>query len=240
MTPRPSASYPRDVDTSELQAAARQLADILQPGDLDQTLRAITAAAVAVLPEVDQASITVRHADGRLQTCAPTDELLRVVDAAQYEMQEGPCYATVTDVVHVTAPDLANDDRFPRYRTVATQAGFAAQAAIRLFESGEVLGALNLYSTRTGAFADLGFLGALFAHQSAVALRYAREAETLRDAIDTRQLVGEAVGMAMERYEFTDERAFAFLTRLSQHTGAPLRDVAEAFVHAGRARAELN
>ena len=228
------------MDTSELDAAARQLADILQPGDLDQTLRAITAAAVEVLPEVEQASITVRHADGRLQTCAPTDELLRVVDAAQYELQEGPCYATVTDAVHVTSPDLANDDRFPRYRTVALEAGFAAQAGIRLFESDHGLGALNLYSTRVGAFSDLGFLGALFAHQSAVALRYAREAEVLRDAIDTRQLVGEAVGIAMERYEFTDDRAFAFLTRLAQHTGAPLRDVAGAVVAAGRARAELD
>ena len=226
------------MDTSELDAAARQLADILQPGDLDQTLRAITAAAVEVLREVEHASITVRHADGRLETCAPTAELLRVVDAAQYELQEGPCYDTVTDAVHVTSPDLANDDRFPRYRVVALEAGFAAQAGIRLFESDHALASLNLYATQPGAFGDLGFLGALFAHQSAVALRYAREAETLRDALETRQLVGEAVGIAMERYEFTDERAFAFLTRLSQHTGVPLRDVAEGIVAAGRGRAE--
>ena len=42
----------------------------------------------------------------------------------------------------------------------------------------------------------------------------------------------------MERYQFDDERAFAFLTRLSQHTGVPLRAVAQGIVEAGRARAE--
>jgi GAF domain-containing protein len=226
------------VDKTEIAAVARQLADILQPGDLDQTLRGITAAAVEVLPEVELASITVRHADGRLLTSAPTDQVLRVVDAAQYELEEGPCYASVTDTVHITAPQLAQDDRFPRYRSVAVEAGIQAQAGIRLFESDRSLGALNLYSSQKGAFEDLGFLGVLFAHQSAVALQYAQEIESLRDAVETRQLIGQAVGIAMERYELTDERAFAFLTRLSQHTRVPLREVALGIVEAGRARAD--
>jgi GAF domain-containing protein len=225
------------VDDTDLVAVAQEMADLLKPGDLDETLRGITAAAVQVLPEVEFASITVRHADGRLQTSAPTAEVLLVVDAAQYELQEGPCYASVTDAVHVTAPRLAQDDRFPRYREVALQAGIEAQAGIRLFESDRSLGALNLYSSEPGAFENLGFLGELFAHQSAAALRYAREVENLRDAVETRQLIGQAVGIAMERYELTDERAFALLTRLSGHTNVSLRDVAHGFVEAGRARA---
>jgi len=226
------------VEHTDLAAVARQLAARLKPGDLDETLREITAAAVEVLPEAEYASITVRHADGRLQTSAPTDEMLLAIDAAQYELGEGPCYETVTDAVHITSPRLAEDDRFPRYRAVAVGAGIQAQAGIRLFESDRSLGALNLYSSQPGAFEDLGFLGALFAHQSSMALVYAREIENLREAIRTRQLIGEAVGIAMERYELTDERAFAFLTRLSQHANVPLRDVAQGFVHAGRARAQ--
>src|SRR3954471_3797697 len=95
---------------SDLVEVARRLRERLKPGDLDETLRAITVAAVEVLPEVEFASITVRHADGRLQTSAPTDEVLRVVDAAQYVLREGPCYETVTDAVHVTAPRLGRDD----------------------------------------------------------------------------------------------------------------------------------
>jgi hypothetical protein len=226
------------VDEAEVAAVAQRLAGMLEPGDLDQTLRGITAAAVEVLPDVDYASITVRHGDGRLQTSAPTDNLLRGLDATQYELQEGPCYESVTDTVHLTSPRLAEDDRFPRYREVAVRAGVQAQAGIRLFESDHSMGALNLYSRRIGAFEDLGFLGELFTHQSAVALRYAQEVENLRDAITTRQLIGKAVGIAMERYQFDDERAFAFLTRLAEYTNASLREVAQAVVDAGRARAE--
>jgi len=220
-----------------LAGVARQLAEALKPGDLDETLRAITAAAVEILPDVEIASITVRHADGRLQTVAPTDEVLCALDAAQYEMREGPCYDTATDTAHVTAPWLEHDDRFPRYRQVALDAGVRAQAGIRLFEAKGSVGALNLYSRRPGAFENLGFLGALFTHQSATALEYTREVDDLRDAIATRQVIGEAVGIAMGRYEFSDERAFAFLTRLSQHGGVPLHAVAEAVVEAARARA---
>jgi hypothetical protein len=225
-------------ENAEVTAVAGRLAGMLSPGDLEETLRAITAAAVEVLPDVDYASITVRHADGRLQTSAPTDAMLRGIDATQYELQEGPCYASVTDTVHLTSPQLAEDDRVPRYREVAVRAGIQAQAGIRLFESDRSLGALNLYSRRVGAFEDLGFLGVLFTHQSAVALRYAQEVESLQDAIATRQLIGQAVGIAMERYEFSDEQAFAFLTRLSAYTSSSLRDVAQAIVDAGRARAQ--
>ena len=140
------------------------------------------------------ASITVRHADGRLTTSAPTHPLLRVVDAAQYELREGPCYDSVTDAVHVTSPWLAQDDRFPRYRSVAVEAGIRAQAGIRLFESDRSLGALNLYSTKDGAFQDLGFLGDLVTHQSAMALAYAREIDDLRQAVNARQLIGRRSG----------------------------------------------
>ena len=43
-----------------------RLAQTLSPGDLDRTLRSITSGAVDVLPDVDEASITVLHEDGSL------------------------------------------------------------------------------------------------------------------------------------------------------------------------------
>jgi hypothetical protein len=221
------------MDTEELTSASRRLAEQLKPGDLDHTLRGITAAAVEILPDVDLASITVRHADGRLETAAPTDDALCSVDAAQYDLQEGPCYETATNVAHFTAPNLAGDERFPRYGPVALDAGIRAQAGIRLFESPRSHGALNLYSHRPGAFQDLGFLTTLFTHQSAMALAYAREVQDLRDAVATRQLIGQAVGIVMERYGLNDEEAFAFLTRVSQNGNVKLRDVAATMVEGG-------
>ena len=74
---------------------------------------------------------------------------------------------------------------------------------------------------------DLGALGPLFAHQAATAIAYAREITQLREALATRQVIGQAVGMTMERFDLDDARAFSFLTRLSQDNNVKLRVVAE-------------
>jgi hypothetical protein len=215
------------VDNNEMLEASRRLSAALTPADLDETLAQITAAAVSVLPDVKYASITIKHADGRLETVAPTDDLLCDIDAAQYELQEGPCYEAATETVHVTAPHLAQDTRFPRYAPVAVAAGIEAQAGIRLFDAPASNGALNLYADHPGAFEDLGELGKLFAHQSAMALAYARQISQLNEAIRTRQLIGAAVGVVMERYQLDDARAFGLLTRLSQDNNIKLRVVAQ-------------
>jgi hypothetical protein len=152
------------------------------------------------------------------------------VDAAQYELQEGPCYDAAVDSVHVLAPDLATDERFPRYAVSAVAVGIRAQAGLRLFDAPRSQGALNLYSTTVGQFEDLGSIGRLFAHQSAMAIGYAQEIHNLQEALRTRRTIGQAIGILMERYTLTDQRAFAFLTRLSQHGNVKLNRVSEELV----------
>jgi GAF domain-containing protein len=206
---------------------ARRLSSALTPGDLDHTLSQITAAAVEVLPGVAAASITVLHADGTLETVAPTDDLIEVLDAAQYRLRQGPCYEAATDTVHLVSPDLAAEERFPDYAAIALAGGVRAQAGVRLFDAGKSRGALNLYSPDVGAFEDLGILSRLFAHQAAAVIGYATEIQSLREAINTRSTIGQAVGIVMERYKLNDQRAFAFLTRLSQQRNVKLRKIAE-------------
>ena len=213
-------------DETRMLDASRRLAEALVPGDLDETLDRITAAAVEVLPEVSHASITVKHPDGRLETFAPTHDLLLGLDAAQYDLQEGPCYEAAVDTLHTTSPHLADDPRFPRYAPIAVAAGIHAQAGIRLFDAGGANGALNLYSEQPGAFENLDGLSQLFTHQSAMALAYARQITQLQEAVKTRQLIGQAVGVAMERFDLDEARAFGFLARLSQDSNVKLREVA--------------
>lgn len=217
-------------------ASMDRLRRTLTPGDLDHTLRQIVQAAVEVLPQVDRASITVRHDDGRLETAQPTDDALLHLDTAQYDLHEGPCYEAASDEVHVVAPDLATDRRFPRYAPVALEQGVRAQAGLRLFDTPRSQGALNLYSRQVGAFADLRDLGDLFVHQAGTAIAYAQEVADLRTALETRRTIGQAIGILMERYELTDERAFAFLARLSSHRNVKLRQVAQEVVEETQAR----
>lgn len=218
------------MDDDGLLDLAQRLAKTLTPGDLDHTLSRITAAAVETLPDTEYASITILHRDGRLETAAPTDDMLWGLDAAQYELREGPCYEAAADAVHVAAPDLAHDERFPRYAVSAVAAGIRAQAGISLFDAPQSRGALNLYARKLGAFSDLGGLGELFRHQAAIAIDYAREIHNLQEAVRTRGRIGTAVGIVMERYHLRDDRAFAFLARLSQDGNVKLRDVAERLI----------
>jgi GAF domain-containing protein len=229
--PEPTASmYRRRMSEDRLLDAARQLADRLSPADLDATLAQITAAAVEVLPEVHLCSITIRHQDGKLTTAAPTDDLLYGLDAHQYELQEGPCFEAATEEQYVVANDLGHDDRFPRYGAAAVDLGIHAQIGVRLFDSPRSHGALNLYSTSAGAFKDVESLSELFAHQAGQAIAHAREIGNLSQALQSRTTIGQAVGIVMERYGLNEERAFAFLQRLSSHRNVKLRVVAEEFI----------
>jgi GAF domain-containing protein len=218
------------VTSDKLLDAARLLSERLTPGDLDATLSRITAAAVEVLPRVELSSITVRHSDGRLVTVAPSDDLLLGLDARQYELREGPCYAAATDERQMVSSDLGSDPRFPTYGAEAEALGIRAQMGVRLFDTPTSQGALNLYSGEVGAFDDDGSVSALFTHQAGQAIAYAAEIGNLAQAVRTRTVIGQAIGILMERYSLNDQRAFAFLQRLSSHRNVKLRQVAQELV----------
>jgi AmiR/NasT family two-component response regulator len=63
-----------------------------------------------------------------------------------------------------------------------------------------------------------------------MALDYARQIDQLQQAVQSRQLIGQAVGLVMERYDLKDANAFAVLTRLSSERNIKLRAVAEEIV----------
>jgi hypothetical protein len=219
-------------DGTELLEAAEQLATRLRPGDLDATLDNITSAAVELIPDAAFASITVRESDDSIRTVSASDDRLLTLDETQYTLREGPCYAAATDTPYLVSTSLGEDERFPKYGPAAVESGIDAQAAFRLFDRRRSQGALNLYATRPGAFADLDGIAALFRSQAAVAIGYAAEVAGVKTALETRTRIGQAIGVVMERYSLPEDRAFAFLTRLSQHRNVKLRVVAEEIVTA--------
>ena len=185
-----------------------------------------------MLPQVQYSSITMRHRDGTFDSYALTDPVLHDLDSAQVELKEGPCFDGATDEVFTMSPDVAADERYPHYGPVAARAGIRSQAGIQLFTNNRTSGGLNLYSRQVGAFENLETVSRLFAHQAAVALSYSIEVKTLREAVQTRTRIGQAVGVVMERYKIPEQQAFAFLTRLSQSRNVKLRIIADELVAA--------
>ena len=97
--------------------------------------------------------------------------------------------------------------------------------------SAPTVGALGLYSKVLDGFdAEDEAIARILAQHASVAVVAAREIESLSTAVDARKLVGQALGILMERYSLDEERAFAVLKRYSQTNHRKLRDVAQELI----------
>ena len=96
------------------------------------------------------------------------------------------------------------------------------------------LGALDMYSTRPGAFDAVSeHVGWVMASHAAVALSSARHEENMDRALATSRTIGEAVGVVMSRYKLSEDAAFETIRRVSQTSNVKLRELAETIVSVG-------
>jgi GAF domain-containing protein len=138
----------------------------------------------------------------------------------------------------VAVPRARTDQRWPRYLPEAVRAGLRSQLAVRLFlDDRGTMGGLNLYSTTQETLdPDAEGIADLFAAHAAIALGRAREIANLHEALHSRKLIGQAIGVLMERYGVDEDHAFSFLVRASSHDNVKLRDVAQHLVDEANAK----
>jgi GAF domain-containing protein len=224
---------PLDV-AAVLATAARDLED---PQDLDSTLEAIITVARDSMPEVDHVGISVAYRDGRVETKAMTDEVVGALDRLQYELGEGPCLHAMECGKTVTVRHARHEQRWPGFIAGAVRLGLRSQIGVRLNVGTHTLGALNMYSfTADEISAETEQLAELFAAHVALALGHSQRLEHLNAALASRKVIGLALGILMERFGIDEDRAFAYLTRVSATTETKLRDVAASVVAETQAR----
>lgn len=218
---------------------------LLAKRTVQETLDAIVELAVEMVDGCDHAGVLSARRGGRVETAAVTHELVRRSDEIQDELREGPCYDALWEGASFQSPDMAREDRWPRYAPRAVELGIRTALGFQLSTSEGRLGALDLYSERPHAFGERSRqVGTLFAAHASIATAWARTEEQLREAVESRQVIGEAVGIVMERGRLTATEAFDELRRVSQSRNVKLRDVALRVVAdsedaARRGRAEL-
>jgi GAF domain-containing protein len=106
-----------------------------------------------------------------------------------------------------------------------------AQVGVNLNVGDHTIGALNLYSFSSDEVsAESTQLAELFAAHAALALGHSERLENLNAALASRKQIGLALGILMERLDIDEDRAFAYLTRISATTETKLRDVAASIV----------
>jgi hypothetical protein len=214
-----------------LRSAARALARRRSIRDLQETLRQIVASAVDTIPAVDAGGISMVE-EGRIEVRHPTSEAIGALDDIQSRLHEGPCITAIEDAPEsgiVVAQDLGGADahRWPRFAPHVVRSGFRGLMSTQLSVEGGAQAALNLYSATPNAF-DAGSrtLAGLFGIQAAMLLYGSQQAEHLQRAVDSRDLIGRAKGILMERYGVGEDAAFQMLVKSSQDTNMKLTGVA--------------
>jgi hypothetical protein len=215
----------------ELGVIARRLQHVDEPAAM---LSEIVAAAVALVPGVDAGSISVVTGRRHVGSQAPTSDLAVDVDALQEETGQGPCLDAAYVHQTVRVDDMSREDRWPLFAQRATEVGAVSMLSIQLYVEGDNLGALNLYGRAPYAFTDESEdIGLLFAAHAAVAYAGVRKTAQLTNGLASRDIIGQAKGILMERYHITAERAFLILTRISQDSNRKLHDVASGIASTG-------
>jgi transcriptional regulator with GAF, ATPase, and Fis domain len=213
-----------------LDAFAELARTLLAQEDVAHKLRKVVELAVQTIEGCDHAAITLIRGRG-LSTEVASDEVGPLVDAIQYETDEGPCLDAIREHRTVVADNLAEEDRWPNFaKRTAEETGVVAMLAFRLFVDEDTMGALNLYSRQVGAFTASEasqHVGVVFAAHAAVAWSSARHQEQLQEALRTRELIGQAMGILMASSHLSKDRAFEQLKRVSQALNIKLRDVAD-------------
>ncbi|MHB8449991.1 MAG: GAF and ANTAR domain-containing protein [Mycobacteriales bacterium] len=225
---------------SALAVGFSQMARVLFAADsVEETLARVVSLAVATIEGCDFAGIFLVRGDSII-TPVHTDPIVAEVDALQHGTGEGPCLDAISEGMTFYAEDLADDPRWASFGPEASARGMRSLVAFPLFSNGTA-GALNLYATYPRAFGVLDRArGVLLAALAGLAFSSARTHEDeerraahLHAALDTREVIGQAQGILMERERITADQAFDVLRRASQHLNRKLREVAQSLVDTG-------
>lgn len=225
----------------ELDIAVRTLSRLLLAEEtLEATLGRVAGLACRTLEACDLASVTMIN-DGRPSTPVQTDPQANDLDAAQYRSERGPCLEAYASREAVQGAIPQSADRWPEFTAAAEQIGIRSVLAVPLIVSDRPVGALNLFS-RTADHYDgtAEETAVLFSEQAAVACANAEVywrtyslTAHLREALESRDVIGQAKGILMARRGCTADVAFEALRKVSQHRNIKLREIAEQVVYLG-------
>jgi AmiR/NasT family two-component response regulator len=200
--------------------------------DVDAVVTDLVETAASSIPGAQYAGITVVHKRTHVRTQAATHRYPVVLDDIQGRHLQGPCVSAQWEHHTVRIPDLTTEIRWPKYCRDALQATpVRSIMSFELFTGGEMLGALNVYADQSNAFTgETEEVGLVLATHAALTWDAIRKEHQFASALASRDMIGQAKGMIMERYRINAVQAFEILKRLSQDSNTPLAQIAQRVV----------
>lgn len=178
------------------------------------------------------AGITLAEKSRSVSSVVATHRYAKILDEIQNRFNEGPCLAAAWEhhIMHIA--DLTSDQRWPRYRRYTLeQTPIRSILSYELFVNGTSMAALNFYADTPHTFsAESVELGTVYATHIALAWSMMRRQDQFRSALASRDIIGQAKGVIMERFDLDAVEAFELLRRLSQQSNTRLVDIAAALI----------
>jgi GAF domain-containing protein len=219
--------FPAGLELAEaLTAAARQLHETPTP---HSTLHTAVRLAVHLMPGADHAGVSVIERGNQRRTVAWTDEVVRCAETAHTDRGRQPSHwdDRLWNTPVVRMADSEADDG----GETLSGLGLRSALSLRLRADRRRLTVLTAYARKPDAFdEDATRIGRLFTAHVSIALDSATVREQLTEAMHTRDLIGQATGILMERLDIDAAGAFESLVRASQRENVKLRDLARRIV----------
>jgi GAF domain-containing protein len=188
---------------------------------------------------VAAAGVMLASPEGDLRLVASSSEAMRVLEVFELQAQEGPCLDAFRTGERVDHENLrAGTGRWPRFSTVALEAGFRSGSALPLRLREMTIGAINLFHADqtpmderdvivARAFADLATISVL---QHRAGTESQRINEQLSGALTSRIVIEQAKGVIAERAGLGLAEAFTQLRSYARNNNLRLSEVAQATV----------
>lgn len=208
---------------------------LLSTNDLESFLEGVALVAAKVVEPPASCGITTQF-NGKPSTVATSDARAAEVDEIQYATGTGPCIETLATGLTVEVRDQVYDERWPAYALRSVDLGVRCSLTIPLVVDGNrTLGAMNVYGfDRPREFgAEERHRVEMFAAQASTALALAMQrreqqhvALQLENAVRSRSVIDQAIGVLMSEEKCTSQEAFDLLRRHSQNHNRKVREVA--------------
>ncbi|HET9648222.1 MAG TPA: GAF and ANTAR domain-containing protein [Microlunatus sp.] len=222
-------------DSSDLLGIFQSLQSVvLATSGIETFLQQLSVLATGAADQPISCGITARR-DGQPLTVAFSDTLASSLDETQYAAGDGPCLHTLATGETVAIDDVREESRWRDYLDKASSSGLRCSLSLPLDVDHTTVGAMNLYG-----FAEPRVFTPpvrsrceLFAAQASGALQIALGRVTdhqlldqLDQALASRTVIDQAIGILMAEQRCTADEAFALLRMRSQSAQVKLRDVA--------------
>ncbi|MGH2806511.1 MAG: ANTAR domain-containing protein [Actinomycetota bacterium] len=211
---------------------------VLTEEDISSTMQRIAELTVHAVEGAEEGSVSLARGD-EIVTLGATADVCRQIDELQYETGQGPCLSSIKEHETFRIPDMETDHTWPEFsKRAAAETDIKSMLSFVLDLREGTLGAVNLMSTDKDSFDDDDVAtGAIFAAQAAIALANAvqhdtdlKHIEQFEAGLQTRQLIGQAVGLVMAAHRVNADDAFDILVRVSQTSNVKVREIAQRVV----------